>query len=60
VWKLYRHAVRRFGDVPSLIEWDEDVPDLETLLDESRKAHRLAKDVLWARAPASASAEVSP
>src|SRR5262249_5487468 len=29
VWELYRRAVRRFGPVPTLVEWDEDVPDFE-------------------------------
>jgi uncharacterized protein (UPF0276 family) len=46
VWKLYAHAVRRFGEVPSLIEWDEGVPELETLLAESRKAQQLAAQAL--------------
>ena len=46
VWELYRHAVARFGDVPTLIEWDEGVPDLDTLLAESRRAETIAKDVL--------------
>ncbi len=55
VWKLHRHAVARFGDVPSLIEWDEGVPELETLLAESRKAQAVADEVL--RGPAK---EASP
>jgi uncharacterized protein len=38
VWELYRHAVRRFGEVPTLIEWDTGVPELEVLLAESAKA----------------------
>lgn len=42
VWDLYREALRRFGPRPTLIEWDTDVPPLETLLDEvalARRAH---------------------
>jgi uncharacterized protein (UPF0276 family) len=46
VWELFRHAVARFGDVPSLIEWDEGVPELDILLAESRKAQALADEVL--------------
>jgi uncharacterized protein len=38
VWKLYEAALERFGPVPALIEWDTDVPPLEVLLDEARKA----------------------
>src|SRR5437867_5307546 len=26
VWALYRHALARFGPVPTLIEWDTDLP----------------------------------
>lgn len=28
VWPLYAHAIRRFGAVPTLIEWDNDIPTL--------------------------------
>lgn len=38
VWTLYRHAVARFGAVPTLIEWDTDVPALDVLLDEAARA----------------------
>jgi hypothetical protein len=38
VWRLYRHAVQRYGDVPTLIEWDTDVPALQILLDETARA----------------------
>src|SRR6202051_3891237 len=31
VWDLYRAALRRFGAVPTLIEWDNDMPELEVL-----------------------------
>lgn len=34
VWQVYRHALRRLGPVPSLIEWDNELPALELLLDE--------------------------
>ncbi len=39
VWSLHRHALQRFGAVPTLIEWDTDVPDLSVLLDEAATAH---------------------
>lgn len=38
VWALYREALRRFGAVPTLIEWDTDVPPLETLMQEAAMA----------------------
>ena len=34
VWELYRHAIGRFGNVPTLVEWDTDIPALDVLLDE--------------------------
>jgi uncharacterized protein len=41
VWALYRSAVRRFGAVPTLIEWDSNLPELEELIAESRKAQHI-------------------
>ena len=35
VWRLYQHALHRFGAVPTLIEWDTDLPPLSVLLDEA-------------------------
>ena len=43
VWALYRHALARFGPVPTLIEWDTDLPALEVLLDEAAQAQRMAR-----------------
>ena len=40
VWTLYARAIRRFGAVPTLIEWDTDLPELVVLLAEARKADR--------------------
>jgi len=38
VWDLYAEALARFGPVPTLIEWDTDVPPLAVLLDEAARA----------------------
>lgn len=38
VWRLYGAALERFGPVPTMIEWDTDIPALEILLGEARKA----------------------
>lgn len=43
VWQLYQHAVNRFGAVPTLVEWDTDIPALEVLLDEAARARALAE-----------------
>lgn len=45
VWALYEAALRRFGPVPTLIEWDTDLPPLDMLLDEAAKADRRAAAV---------------
>lgn len=42
VWELYRHAIRHLGAIPTLIEWDTDIPALSVLLDEARRARTLA------------------
>ena len=42
VWRLYAHALRRFGPVDTLIEWDTDVPALSVLLDEVSQARAIA------------------
>ena len=41
VWDLYLSALLQFGAVPTLIEWDTDIPDLSTLLNEADKAQLL-------------------
>ncbi len=38
VWALYAEALALFGRVPTLIEWDTDVPPLAVLLDEAAQA----------------------
>ena len=39
VWALYDSALERFGPVPTLIEWDTNLPSFETLLEEARRAN---------------------
>jgi uncharacterized protein len=38
VWDVYRHALRRCGAVPTLIEWDSDIPAFDVLLGEAATA----------------------
>ena len=42
VWALYEAAVRRFGRVATLIEWDAAIPPLEVLVGEARRAAAVA------------------
>ncbi|PHR85332.1 MAG: hypothetical protein COA59_02975 [Colwellia sp.] len=46
VWQLYEKAIQRFGEVPTLIEWDTDVPELSVLLAEKYKAEAIIAKVL--------------
>ncbi len=41
VWRLYAEALSRFGPVPTLIEWDTDVPPIEVLMAEAAIAQSL-------------------
>jgi uncharacterized protein len=38
VWALYEHAVGRFGRVPTLIEWDDNIPEFEVLSGTAEEA----------------------
>lgn len=38
VWNVYAHAIARFGAIPTLIEWDTDIPPLPVLLSEADRA----------------------
>lgn len=49
VWALYRHAIARFGPVPTLVEWDTDIPALDVLLDETSRARTVCTEALQAR-----------
>ena len=46
VWELYRAAVRRFGRVPALVEWDDDLPGLEDVVAQSRRAGEIEQQEL--------------
>lgn len=46
VWQLYAQAIQRVGPVPTLIEWDNNVPELEILLAETAKAVEVQTRVL--------------
>ena len=45
VWTLLRHALRRFGPVPMMIEWDKSLPPLAVLQDEAARAETIAAEV---------------
>jgi uncharacterized protein len=52
VWRVHRHALRRLGWRPTLIEWDTDLPALDVLLAEAAQADAMVDDVRAERARA--------
>jgi hypothetical protein len=46
VWALYEKAVQRFGAIPTLIEWDSDLPAFSVLEAEAAKAREVQKAAL--------------
>jgi uncharacterized protein (UPF0276 family) len=41
VWSLYQEVIAQTGPLPTLVEWDNDVPDWPVLRDEALKAQAL-------------------
>ena len=45
VWELYQAALARFGAIPTLIEWDTDIPSFEVLMAQANKAEQFLEKV---------------
>ena len=45
VWDLYRLALRRYGRVSTLIEWDERIPEFEELCAEAERARAIECEI---------------
>jgi uncharacterized protein (UPF0276 family) len=56
VWELYRKAIERIGPVSTLVEWDDQFPTWDRLVEEAAHARRVRDDAVavWAarQAPA--------
>ena len=46
VWHGYQQAVKRFGAIPTLVEWDNELPEWSVLVGEAEKARAIAHAVL--------------
>jgi uncharacterized protein len=46
VWDLYRQALRRFGRVSTLVEWDNQIPELDVVCAEAERAREVEAEVL--------------
>ncbi|MCK5903368.1 MAG: DUF692 domain-containing protein [Cocleimonas sp.] len=49
VWALFAKAVEHVGDVPVLIEWDNDIPELSRLREEANIAKNIQQKILGSR-----------
>ena len=45
VWSLYREAIGLFPNVPTLIEWDDKIPDFDRLVKEAQTAKTIWCDI---------------
>ncbi len=45
VWQLYNRALRRCGVTPTLIEWDNDVPEWPVLFSEAQQAEAIIDSI---------------
>jgi len=45
VWDLYQQALQRIGPVPTLIEWDQDIPEFDVLKKEAGRAQDIYDNV---------------
>ena len=54
VWTLYAEVIARVGARPTLIEWDNDVPEFQTLMAEAERARAVLNATQTAREPAHA------
>jgi len=43
VWQVFRHTIERLRPQPTLIEWDTDLPSLDVLLAEARRAEAVMR-----------------
>jgi len=49
VWDLYRETIEQTGAVSTLIEWDDNIPELDVLLGEATKAKQVREAALARR-----------
>jgi uncharacterized protein (UPF0276 family) len=44
VWDLYRDAINHFGCKPTMIEWDQELPELQVLCDQAQRAETIMRE----------------
>lgn len=46
VWSLYKQVMKKIPDVATLIEWDNDLPELSVLMNEAQRANKVVQNPL--------------
>ena len=41
VWTLYQNYMKQHGPLPTMVEWDTDIPSLQTLVEEAQQAEQV-------------------
>lgn len=44
VWELYRETVKKLGLKPTIIEWDDNIPSIDTLFLEAQRAETILRE----------------
>jgi uncharacterized protein (UPF0276 family) len=47
VWKLFIATIKRFGQMPTIIEWDNDIPEFSQLIREAQRASMLMNNYAY-------------
>lgn len=45
VWDLYRYVIKKKPEIPTLVEWDEDIPQFSTLEGEALKVKKIKEEI---------------
>ncbi len=45
VWDLYETTIKHLGPIPTLIEWDNDIPEFAVLVDEANQAQKVLDEM---------------
>ncbi len=49
VWSLYEYALRRFGRIAALVEWDDNIPEFPVLAETTERAREIEEKILGER-----------
>lgn len=44
VWKLYEYTIKKCKNIPTLLEWDQNIPSLDILVNEAKRAKKYLYD----------------